>query len=218
MAAWIHHLHSFTWMKIFVIYTRYLIGFAFVFASIIKIQGERFTRIPSTQPVGYFFEALYQSGFYWNFLGWCQFLSAALLMTQRFATLGAMFFFPVMLNVFMITHSIDFGSGTPVITTLMLLATIGLLLWDYQKWIFLFYPDHRIKLDLSIYPKDEFMADPVWVTAGFVFLVLTITLNLLHNPPLLWITLILINGICAFVLGLFRERKRKSVRMEQSIR
>ena len=31
------------WLQIFIIYTRYLIGSAFVFASIVKIKGNRFT-------------------------------------------------------------------------------------------------------------------------------------------------------------------------------
>ena len=33
-------------LQLFIIYTRYLIGGAFVFASLIKIKGHRFTQIP----------------------------------------------------------------------------------------------------------------------------------------------------------------------------
>jgi len=32
------------WCQLLVIYTRYLIGGAFVFASLIKLKGKRFTR------------------------------------------------------------------------------------------------------------------------------------------------------------------------------
>jgi len=148
--------------KLCVIYLRYLIGFAFVFASFVKIQGKRFTSIPADQPIGYFFEALYQTGFYWNFLGWCQFVAGTLLITQRFSTLGALMFFPIILNVFMITHSINFGMGTPLITALMLLGTIFLLLWDYKKWVILFKRDHTIHLDLTQQPEDSFMNHPAW--------------------------------------------------------
>jgi len=197
-------------IKLFVIYLRYLIGFAFVFASIVKIKGERFTSIPTTEPVGYFFEALYQSGFYWNFLGWAQFISGALLMSQRFSTIGAMIFLPVILNVCLITNSIDFGSGTPVITTLMLLGTTFLLLWDYKKWTILFYYDHHIKLDLTHEPEDRLMTDPVWTITGVTFILLTVIVQI--NTPsraliLGWLVAMLLVGIGAMAAGLMRYRK-----------
>lgn len=200
-------------IKLFVIYLRYLIGFAFVFASIVKIKGERFTSIPTTEPVGYFFEAMYQSGFYWNFLGWAQFVSGALLMSQRFSTIGAFVFFPVILNVCLITNSIDFGSGTPVITTLMLSGTLFLLLWDYKKWIILFYQDHHIKLDLTQQPKDRFMTDPVWTVAGVTFILLTVAVQI--NKPsqsliISWLGTMLLVGIIALLAGWMRYRKRNA--------
>jgi len=33
------------WAQVFAIYTRYLLGGAFVFASLIKIEGKRFTSV-----------------------------------------------------------------------------------------------------------------------------------------------------------------------------
>ena len=110
MLDWFYALRRFRFFKLVVIYLRYLIGFAFVFASFIKIQGERFTTLPTTEPVGYFFEAMYQTGFYWNFLGWSQFIAGTLLMTQRFATVGAMAFFPIILNVFIPNYALGMHS------------------------------------------------------------------------------------------------------------
>jgi len=104
----IDKLKTFTFFKLTTIYLRYLIGFAFVFASVVKIKGERFTTLPTDTPVGYFFEAMYQTGFYWKFLGWSQLIAGAILMTQRYATVGAMMFFPIILNVTLITHSVNF--------------------------------------------------------------------------------------------------------------
>jgi hypothetical protein len=194
--------------KLAVIYLRYLVGFAFVFASIVKIKSMRFTSIPPTEPVGYFFEALYQTNFYWNFLGWSQFISGALLMTQRFATVGAMMFLPIILNVFVITHAIDFGMGTPFITTLMLLATIFLIVWDYKKWIILFKYDHHIKIDLTTEHEDKFMTDPLWIFTGVIFLLLTIVPWLFQNHAisLAWIIAMLVAGIAALVIQLWRHR------------
>ena len=160
-------------VKIFVIYLRYLIGFAFVFASLVKMQGERFTQIDLKNPIGHFFEAMYQTGWYWQFLGWSQFFAGVLLLTQRFATVGALVFLPIILNIFVITHAIDFGSGTPIITSLMLLGNVFLILWDYRKWMILFEEDHQIKLDLSG-TKDAFMTDKIWSVTGLIFLGLTL--------------------------------------------
>ena len=194
--------------KLAVIYLRYLVGCAFVFASIVKIKSMRFTSIPPTEPVGYFFEAMYQTGFYWNFLGWGQFISGALLMTQRFATVGAMMFLPIILNVFVITHAIDFGMGTPVITTLMLLATICLILWDYKKWIILFRQDHRIKLDLTTEPEDKFMTDPLWVITGVIFIVLTLVPWIFNNHSMVFFLIIAMAmiGITALIIQLWKHR------------
>ena len=61
------------WIQIFIIYTRYLIDGAFVFASLIKIKGNRFTgESGELKPIyspWHFFETLYQSGLYWKFIG-----------------------------------------------------------------------------------------------------------------------------------------------------
>ncbi|HET6668759.1 MAG TPA: hypothetical protein VFH15_00875 [Pyrinomonadaceae bacterium] len=43
-----------------------------------------------------------------------------------------MAYFPLILNIFVITVSMHF-TGTPVITGLMLLANIYLLCWDYDR-------------------------------------------------------------------------------------
>jgi hypothetical protein len=203
--------------KVSVIYLRYLIGFAFVFASIVKIRGQRFTSIPSTEPVGYFFEAMYQTGFYWNFLGWAQFIAGALLMTQRFATIGALVFLPVIMNVWMITHSINFGMGTPVITTLMLLGTIILVTWDYRKWAILFHRDHLINLDLTKEPEDTFMTDPVWAITGIIFILLTILPWILSFKLFFaWIALMLAVGIAALIFVMIRWRKKLTKTVDQT--
>ena len=75
-----------------IIYTRYLVGGAFVFASLIKIKGHRFTQVADDaggHSGGHFFEMMYQSGLYWQFLGWAQLVAGLLLLTQRFALLEA---------------------------------------------------------------------------------------------------------------------------------
>jgi hypothetical protein len=128
-------------LQIFTIFLRYLIGAAFVFASIVKILGQRFTtNSGADSPINsawHFFETMYASGLYWNFIGWSQLLVGLLLMTQRWSTFGAVAFLPIIMNVFVITISYEFA-GTPAITFLMLLANIFLLVWDWNKLKLLF--------------------------------------------------------------------------------
>jgi len=121
---------------LFVIYTRYALGGAIVFASIIKIKGNRFTTNSGEDyPVNsawHMFETLYQSGLFWEFIGWSQLVVGVLLMTQKWAKLGALLCFPITLNIFIITLSYYFAY-TPVITGMMLLANLLLLAWDWQE-------------------------------------------------------------------------------------
>ena len=119
-------------LKIFTVFTRVLLALAFLPSGLTKVLGNRFTVLGIDDPIGFFFEALYRTGFYWRFLGICQLAVALLLVIPRTATLGALAYFPLILNIFVITVSMGF-TGTPVITGLMLLASIYLLCWDYDK-------------------------------------------------------------------------------------
>ena len=121
--------------KVFVLFTwftRILLALAFVPSGIKKVLGLRFTSLGVENPVGFFFEALYQTGFYWNFLGIVQLTAAILLVIPRTSLLGAIIYLPVVLNICIIVTAMNF-TGTPVIATLMLLGNIYLLFWDYPK-------------------------------------------------------------------------------------
>lgn len=196
-------------MQLFVIYLRYLIGFAFIFASIVKIQGLRFTTESGAEnPIDtswHFFETLYASGLYWRFLGWAQFITGALLVTQRLAKLGAVLFLPVIANVFVITISYDFH-GTPVITGLMLLSTLFLLYWDKDSLKVLWNSTP------SITAKRTLENDILWVHLGFIFIVVTIfsKLFLEREKILLGFLAIFILGI----FGLFKGLRRRKMYMD----
>jgi hypothetical protein len=112
--------------------TRVLLAMGFIPTGTVKLLGRRFTTMSPESDIGGFFETLYRSGPYWRFLGLAQVVAGLLVLTRATATLGALAFFAIMLNVFFITISYDFR-GTPVVTGLMLLATVYLLLWDYDR-------------------------------------------------------------------------------------
>lgn len=120
------------WIQRFTVMTRILLALGFTPSGLTKLLGNRFTILSPETPVGYFFEALYRSGIYWNFIGASQLLAVVLLLIPRTATLGALVYFPLILNIFVITVSLHF-TGTPVIAGLMLVACIYLLCWDADR-------------------------------------------------------------------------------------
>jgi len=127
------------WLRAFTLLTRVLLAIGFTPSGLTKLLGNRFTQLSTETPIGYFFEALYQSGFYWNFIGLAQLTAALLLVIPRTAFVGALIYFPIILNIFIITVSMHF-KGTPIITGLMLVANIYLLCWDWQRLRSLFKP------------------------------------------------------------------------------
>ena len=96
-------------------------------------------------------------------------MAGFLLMSQIFSTLGAVAFFPIVLNIFVITNSFE-SKGILIITFLMLLGNIYLLFWDWNKmkFIVLPYPGNYLQR------PDGFSEKPVWVYLGLVLLVLII--------------------------------------------
>lgn len=116
-----------------VIGTRILLCAGFLPTGIVKLLGRPFTVMDVSNPVGLFFHALHQTGVYWQFIGATQIAAAVLLLVPATAHLGALIFFPVILNIVVITVAIGF-KGTPVVTALMLLANLLLLAWDYHRW------------------------------------------------------------------------------------
>jgi len=204
-----NRLKSIFLAQIFIIYTRYLIGGAFVFSSIIKIKGKRFTTYSQEDaPLGsamHFFEVLYQTGGYWQFIGWAQLLAGFLLMTQRYAKLGALVNFPILLNVFVITISMDFG-GTPVITGLMLAANVMLLIWHWGELKSL------INLPYTPEPKDQEENKPLWAITGLLLFSFTAEYRLIIDfyNPFFWFGLGFLIGFGAFLIRLVQRYRAKS--------
>ena len=119
------------WIRWFAIFCRIALALGFIPASIVKMSGQRFTGLPSNHPLGHYFDALLLTGFYYTFIGVAQMIAALLLLIPRTALLGAIFYFPIMLNIFVLTHATRFD-GTRIVT-LMLLANLFLLVWDYDR-------------------------------------------------------------------------------------
>jgi uncharacterized membrane protein YphA (DoxX/SURF4 family) len=119
-------------LQYFTAFNRIILATAFIPSGMTKLLGNRFTQISADSPIGLFFEGFYQTGFWYRFVGFAQILAAILLLIPRTSTLGAVIFFPIVLNIAILTWSLNF-QGTWVITSLMFLSNLYLLCWDYDK-------------------------------------------------------------------------------------
>ena len=190
----------------FIIHLRYLLGVAFIPSGFTKLVGNRFTSISADHPIGYFFEALYQSGFYYNFIGFAQLLAGFLLMTQRFSTLGNLIYFGLTVNICIITISLSF-KGTWIITSLMLFASIVLLIWDYQKLKPLFSYGSLQSVKLYIEPS------VYWQIAGLVYFFSIISLSVFNfntGSGLFVAGLIVVTFIVSNIMSYRKYRQKRS--------
>lgn len=143
-------------LQLFTACTRVLLAIGFIPPSIKKILNLPFTVLPDSNSVGHYFDALYHTGYYYQFIGWGQIVAALLLLFPRTAHLGALMFFPIILNITVLTNSVDFA-GTKYITALMLLACTYLLAWEYDRLKTLFF----FKRETAGSPKLKFLWLPV---------------------------------------------------------
>lgn len=127
----------------FTLFTRFALALGFLPSGFVKIAGERFTALSECHPMGHYLHALYRTGFYYTFVGVMQVIAACLLLIPRTATLGALIYFPVILNIWILTLSVRF-EGSMLSSPLMVLANVYLLCWDYDKLKFIFFHKHRL--------------------------------------------------------------------------
>lgn len=119
------------WFHYFTVFCRIVLALGFIPSGIVKIMGERFTALSVNHPLGHYFEALHHTGYYYTFIGVLQVSAAILLLIPRTALLGAIIYFPIILNICILAYAVRF-EGTRI-ATLMLLANLYLLCWDYDR-------------------------------------------------------------------------------------
>lgn len=120
------------WFHYFAVFCRIMLALAFIISAIVKIRGERFAAgLSVNNPMGHYLEALFQTEYYYTFIGIAQLLIAFLLLIPRTAPLATLMYFPVILNICILTYAVRF-EGTRS-TTFMLLANVYLLCWYYDS-------------------------------------------------------------------------------------
>jgi len=121
------------WMRHFTTFVRVALAFGFFTAGMVKIMGERFASgLSVNHPMGHYLAALAQTGSYYVFIGVAQVIAALLLAIPRTALLGALLYFPIIVNICILSLAVRF-EGSLITSPLMVLANLYLLLWDKDK-------------------------------------------------------------------------------------
>jgi hypothetical protein len=135
-----------SWLWLFSIFNRLALALGFIPAAIVKLIDERFASgLHANHPMGHYLEALHETGFYYTFIGVAQLLAAIFLLVPRTATLGAFLYFPIILNITILTFATRFD-GSLFTAPLMTLANLYILGWNYEKWKYIL-PFNRLADD-----------------------------------------------------------------------
>ena len=71
-------------MRIFYWLIRAGMGLSFIISGLRKWPGVKFTALPAENPVGAYFHAMHETGFYWNCIGYFQ-IAVGLLIYELFS-------------------------------------------------------------------------------------------------------------------------------------
>lgn len=132
--AVLDRLHARRSAQLAVANLRIVVGFAFVPAGLKKVLGQPFTDPGNAGVFHDFLDAFLATGGLYRFVGAMQLTVALLLMTQRFAALGAALALPIAAAITAFTWSTA-RAPTVIVTTLLTLALAGLLTWDLRRWV-----------------------------------------------------------------------------------
>jgi uncharacterized membrane protein YphA (DoxX/SURF4 family) len=208
------------WAQLFVANLRIFIGLAFLPASLKKLLGQPFT---DPENAGVFHEFLHAfhavDGFY-QLVGGLQLVTAILLMTQRFATLGAALALPLLVAISALCWS---SAGIPTVTvvTLMTCGTMGLLLWEVDRWRSIFSAEETA-VDLKIAPLPELLDRELWRKCGAAMVIVYVGVTLsqggvyrprgveLDNASFYLLPLILLFPIVTWGIDWTRYRRRSA--------
>jgi uncharacterized membrane protein YphA (DoxX/SURF4 family) len=123
-----------SWLWLFSIFCRLALAAGFFPSGMVKILGERFASgLSVNHPMGHYLEALHYTGYYYTFIGVVQVAAAIMLLIPRTVTLGAFLYFPIILNICVLTYAVRFD-GSLFTAPLMVLANLYLLGWNYERW------------------------------------------------------------------------------------
>ncbi len=193
----------------FTIGSKVLLAVAFIPTGMVKVLGMRFSTMGTEYEAGAFFEMLYQSGYYWQFLGAAQVIAGLFILFERTAAFGSVMFLAIISNIYFITISYEFAD-TSFVAFGMLLASIWVALWNWHKIRYLFIDSLLPFIDstnLTLSTIEKFVYFSGLVAGLIVFSFLRVSII---SMPLFYFVLLLmvLSFIMAVVLGVI-NRKRK---------
>ena len=147
------HMRCNRWLSYFSIFLRLILAFGFITSGIVKLVGERFAAgLSANHPMGQYLEALHHTGYYYTFIGIFQVVAAILLLIPRTVALGALLYFPIILNIFVLSYALRF-EGSSLTSPLMVLACLFLIGWNYDKIKYILPFDHGANENPTPIPK-----------------------------------------------------------------
>jgi len=167
------------WMGYFTIFTRLALAAGFLPAGYVKIIGERFTDLHNNQPMGHYLETLYHTGYYYTFIGYAQILAALLLLIPRTVVLGTLLYFPIILNICILSLAVRF-EGSLLTAPLMVIACLYLLCWHYDRIKFILPFNNPPVAQMP--PDNKF---PKWFFAGVLAVFVAVGFTVTHMYSLM---------------------------------
>lgn len=153
-------MRSNRWYWLFNIFCRILLAFGFLAAGGVKIVDERFASgLSVNHPMGAYLEALHHTGYYYTFIGYAQILAAILLLIPRTMVLGALLYFPIIVNICILSLAVRFD-GSLITAPLMVLANLFVLVWNYDRLRFLLPIQKNSSMEILSRPKKMTTAFP----------------------------------------------------------
>lgn len=96
-------------------------------------MGERFASgLSVNHPMGSYLVSLHETGYYYTSIGVFQVIAGILLIIPRTVLLGVFIYFPIILNICILSFAVRFD-GSFVAAPLMVLANLYLLFWYYDR-------------------------------------------------------------------------------------
>ncbi|NVJ84754.1 MAG: hypothetical protein HWE15_00505 [Algoriphagus sp.] len=136
------------------------LGFTFFGAGMAKLFAEHqyFGWIGPTWLIEQLEE--YQLGFYGKFIAFSQILIGYMLFTTRYKLLGSIMLVPMILNILIITISLNW-KGTPFVLGFLLLLNL-LILWHYRDFFHPLLSEGKTSSELKSRTKKTLKGHLVW--------------------------------------------------------
>lgn len=187
---------------------RIFLGYIFFSAGMAKLLDGQFPGIIG--PV-WLEERLaeYGLGLFARFIAFSQVIVGLLVLSQRFATVGAVMLFPIITTTLMVTISLEWR-GTPYVLGFFLLLNAILLLADYHKLKFLLTDQPAVLKTIPLTRK-SLRSDFLW-GIGVLFIISSIFIYD-FNKALTYI--MVIAGMLIFIGSWILEKRKR--RLESTV-